>query len=368
MLGIRPEERRQSMPQDPGRRAVAELDMQARAAVGIRLKVDRPRVADGRARHAAPADQRVRHQPGRLGLPFDGYPRRPAHHPVRPPLAQVPDLADMAHEAREVLGPVPEGVDLIDRRVHRERLLEGDALPFGAPADEVAYRAVGDRPTQEPRPCEAESHSHPASADEPPEQESPASKTCDQAGGRRPVGLLLITIRDGPLAAPPQTGNVRPLMALEPVFDCDHSRHPPDRVEQAPGLLRQDGPRQYDPAPLGAGLDGMRMRAMPSQFGAHPADQDRVIDGFAAKARGRRRHPSHGPVAQVPPRHVEAVLAHVREVDRLVPQQRPAAPAAIRIGQVRQTRTDPQSTQHRQGLVHADSSPKAGLPLRALGR
>src|SRR5690242_16030746 len=101
--------------------------------------VAEPEVNPGAATHRREADDTgvLQHRPGlapprddlvggllrQYGIPFDGDSAGSTDSPVGMSVAAVLHLPDVRHEKRKVLVVGPETVDLFDRRVDEERLL-----------------------------------------------------------------------------------------------------------------------------------------------------------------------------------------------------------------------------------------------------
>src|SRR5205085_3281792 len=91
-------------------------------------------------------DQTVRNALDDLGLPLDARAERGGGNPARSLAVDLRHRLEMRHELREVLEVAPEAVDVIDRRVDDDALLDTHRLALVARVEvagaRIAHRAV----------------------------------------------------------------------------------------------------------------------------------------------------------------------------------------------------------------------------------
>ena len=140
-LGVPSEDPGDRVPEEARRRAVAHVDLDARAAAVGLGEMHGALVLDGLVGQRPPRDRAVRLPLRDLRLEV----QRPARDGLDGPRAAIAvgvDVEDVLHELGEVLELVPQRVHALDRSADRDRLLDTD---LGAPRQRFVRRAAHDQ-------------------------------------------------------------------------------------------------------------------------------------------------------------------------------------------------------------------------------
>src|SRR5829696_854847 len=198
LLGLLPEQLGHDLAERAPGRVVAELDPDLGAvAAGGRGEGDRARVLDLGALQRRPGDQRVGPVLGDLGVPLHGRAGGRVGRPVRAAVARRLHRLQVVHEAGQVGEVAPEGVDLLDRALDRDRrpglhglLLRARVTAAALPQVGVGYHAPPPATRRAPRRGRRRGWPGSATAARPPARRRrrprPRRTGCRRPGGARP--------------------------------------------------------------------------------------------------------------------------------------------------------------------------------------